>query len=118
MENLEPSKYILSNIESDEELVYVISSSKGLFNSNPDIAITTKRIFSRDKESNSQNFPLAKIKNVEAIPEKGLFGREKKNGEVVIYGPYKAKIVIKTNDVEELTTKIRSYLSKLKSKQK
>lgn len=109
MKELEPSKYILSNIEADETLVAVFSTSKGLFNSNPDIALTTKRIFSRDNQGNSNSFPFSKIKNVEAVPSKGLFS-QKKSGKVLIYGPYKKIIEIMSEDVEALKTFIDQHI--------
>ena len=108
---MEASKYILKNIADDEELRCIVSSSKGLFNSNPDIAITSKRIFARYSDGKSFSFPLSKIKNIEIVPNKGLFGREKESGVINVIGPYNKVIKIVTNNLNETNRLIRKNIS-------
>lgn len=112
MKELKPTKYILSNLDKDETLVAVLSSSKGLFNPDPDVALTNKRIFGREQSGESNSFAFSKIKNIEAVPDKALFGREKDSGKVVIYGPYKKTITIYTDNVKDLKQFIEENISK------
>lgn len=106
-----PSKYILNNVKPSEKLVEVLSSSKGLFNSMPDIAVTTERIFARYENDKSFSFPLNKIKNIEVVPDKGLFGREKNRGIIKVVGPYNKEILIRSENISVDAPRIRRLLT-------
>lgn len=90
------SKYIQTNIQPGETLIRVLCTSKGLFTGLftdlPEVALTDKRVFARTVDGKSYSFPAAKIKNVEVRPDKGLLGREKSTGKVVVIGPYNHEI--------------------------
>lgn len=111
MKNKDPSKYIKTNLESGEDLKFVIMSTKGIFGSDDDdIAITNKRIFAHYKNGKSFGFPLDKIKNIEVVPDKGLFGGAKDSGEIRIYGPYNRKITFKSDALEDDKSRLRRLL--------
>ncbi|MCK0527455.1 MULTISPECIES: hypothetical protein [unclassified Anaerobiospirillum] len=111
-EEKKPSSYIKTNLESGESLKLVIQSSKGFFCDDNDIAITDKRIFFRGKDGTALSFPKEKIKNIEAVPEKGIFGGEKDYGVINVYGPYKKCISFKVNDINNDINTVRDLLRK------
>lgn len=106
----QPSKFINNNLEKDEKLVCVLMSTKGLFGDKDDIAITNKRIFALLEGGDSYSFNLDQIKNIEAIPEKGMFGRQKNYGVINIYGTYNNCIPFKSKEIDVDIKQIREML--------
>lgn len=107
---MQPSKHILNILESNEELRLVVSSSKGWFNSLPDIAVTNQRIFARLSNGTMLSIPQSKIESIEEVPDKGMLGRAKKSGVVRIIGNQQ-QIDVWSKDAAATKTEIERALA-------
>lgn len=110
---LTASQYILKSLTPDEELQCVVSSSV-TNHIEPDIAITTKRIFARYDDGRTLSFPLEKIKQIALVRDKDIFGNTTNTGIVNIMGPYNRIISIESNNLQETRALLEHYISFIK----